>query len=178
MIEKQSLLNINLNLGKDITTGQDIIVSNNLSKTLIVDLTEPDALLRHMNEISSELAFWLILKAQVTKQCDVVEVNYKKWLASKKKNFTDKKSEIAKEEAVMLECEDFAAENLKKIEATYNKNIISAIAQAVELKSKMLSSINASIRADKVLNKENGSLDPETVNNINNWNQKVIGTKI
>lgn len=146
--------------------GQIKVESQLHDELIIKDFNDLE---QHLNEISAKFAYWGVMYTEAKKELDVLKINYKKWMAEKKRDVenTGKKltSEIAKEDAVNLSnVEEYALMNKRIIDADYNLNILDVVKDAWLMKKDMLITLSAQMR------QESSSSNIETVKS--NWNSK------
>ena len=109
-----------------------------------------------------------LMKAATTHEIDKLKLEYKLWLADKKKEIDRKiyNTELAKEDAVIAKYRtEYLQYNKKIIDLTYQQNILTGLAKAVEMRANLLISLN---NEDK----------EKTEIKIGQWNNKVEKTKI
>lgn len=121
-----------------------------------------------VGENSCRFGHYELMKAAVIHEIDKLKLEYKLWLADKKKEVDRKvyNTELAKEDAVIAKYRtEYLQYNKKIIDLTYQQNVLTGLAKAAEMRANLLIS----------LNKE----DKEKIEiKIGQWNTKVEKTKI
>lgn len=121
-----------------------------------------------IGENSCRFGHYELMKAATTHEIDKLKLEYKLWLADKKKEVDRKiyNTELAKEDAVIAKYRtEYLQYNKKIIDLTYQQNILTGLAKAVEMRANLLISLN---NEDK----------EKTEIKIGQWNNKVEKTKI
>jgi uncharacterized protein YecT (DUF1311 family) len=159
-VMKLTPVSVNLQIGQ-------IKVESQLHDELVIK--DYNDLEKHLNEISAKFAYWGVLHAEAKKELDALKIEYKKWMAEKKREVENGKkftSETAKEDAVNLgNVEAYALMNKRIIDADYNLNILDVVKDAWIMKKDMLITLSAQMRQEA---------SASTIENIkNNWNSKL-----
>lgn len=121
-----------------------------------------------IGENSCRFGYYELMKAAVIHEIDKLKLEYKLWLADKKKEMDRKiyNTELAKEDAVIAKYRtEYLQYNKKIIDLTYQQNVLTGLAKAVEMRANLLISLN---NEDK----------EKTEIKIGQWNTKVEKTKI